>query len=185
MSYFSRLTDIVTCNLSSILAEAEDPSAALEEIIKEMQVGVESAQRSVKTAAANEVRIAEELEDLSNQSKYWQDMARQHVQEQREDKARLALMRRSEVNDLIAGIKQQHASAQSTLSHLTTTLHALEARLADATRRRTSVSRGNDAEESVTGSTGSLHAGAFDASDDERDQQIEDELAALKRELGS
>lgn len=185
MSYFSRLTDIVTCNLSSILAEAEDPSAALEEIIEEIQVGVESARRSVKSATANEVRIAEELEELSNQSTYWQDMARQHVQEDREHKARLALMRRNEVNDLIAGIKQQHASAQSTLNHLTTTLHALEARLADATRRRTSVGKhegeGHVANMGSQGSSTERH----DSSDTERDQRIEDELAALKRELGS
>ena len=67
MSYFSRLTDIVTCNLSAILAEAEDPGATLEEIIEEMRTGIESARRSVKTAATNEVRVCEEIADLSNQ----------------------------------------------------------------------------------------------------------------------
>ena len=33
MTYFSRLTDIVTCNLTKLLAEADDPAVALQEII--------------------------------------------------------------------------------------------------------------------------------------------------------
>ncbi len=185
MSHFSRLTDIVTCNLSSILAEADDPSTTLEEIIDEMRAGVESARRSVKTAAANEVRIHEEVEELSNQSTYWQDMARQHIQEKRDDKARLALMRRGEVEDLIAGIKQQHVSAKSTLHHLTTTLHALEARLADATRRRTAVSGKGEVSPATSTSAEGHVSDSLESAHEEREQQIEDELAALKRELGA
>ncbi|MGE0378338.1 MAG: PspA/IM30 family protein, partial [Planctomycetaceae bacterium] len=126
MSYFSRLTDIVTCNLSELLAQAKDPPAALEEIIDEIEAGVEAAQRSVKTAATTEERIRTEIDDLANQLKYWTDIARQEVKNGREDKARQALMRKGEVDDLIAGIKQQHNSAELTLKHLTTTLHALE-----------------------------------------------------------
>ena len=40
MSYFSRLTDIVTCNLTEILARETDPLAAVGEIIAEMQEGL-------------------------------------------------------------------------------------------------------------------------------------------------
>ncbi|HUG17554.1 MAG TPA: hypothetical protein VMM56_01155, partial [Planctomycetaceae bacterium] len=50
MSYFSRLTDIVTCNLSEILANEEDPKAAIEQIVYEIQEGVVGAERSLKTA---------------------------------------------------------------------------------------------------------------------------------------
>ena len=185
MSYFSRLTDIVTCNLSTILAEADDPSATLEEIIDEMRAGIESARRSVSTAAANEVRICQEVEELCNQSIYWRDKARQHLQESREDEARLSLMRRSEVEDLIAGIKQQHESAKSTLQHLTTTLHALEARLADAQRRRTAISGNSEPTESAEKGSQSSSLHLSETSYEEREQRIEDELAALKREMGT
>lgn len=185
MSYFSRLTDIVTCNLSELLAQAEDPPAALEEIIDEIQAGVEAAQRSVNTAAATEERIRTEIDDLSNQLKYWADVARQEVKCSREDKARLALMRKGEVEDLIAGLRQQHTSAEQTLKHLTTTLHALEARLADAVRRRASVcATGNAARDDAGRSAGSAMAHGQLISED-RERQIEAELAALKRELGS
>ena len=36
MSFFSRLTDIVTCNISQLLAQAEDPQAVIAEIIREI-----------------------------------------------------------------------------------------------------------------------------------------------------
>ncbi len=183
MSYFSRLTDIVTCNLSELIAAADDPPVALEEIIEEIQAGVEAAQRSVRTATEAEERIRLEIDELSNQHKYWADLARQELKDGREDKARLSLMRKNEVGDLIAGLKQQHTAAESTLTHLTTTLHALEARLADAIRRRTSMAgscaagdgSGGEVSNSAVAASGSLH--------EAREQQIEAELAALKREL--
>ena len=46
MSYFSTLTDIVTCNLSEILANEADPEAAIEQIIYEIQEGVSGALRA-------------------------------------------------------------------------------------------------------------------------------------------
>lgn len=185
MSYFSRLTDIVTCNLSELLAEAEDPSAALEEIIEEMQAGVEAAQRSVINATATEQRIRSEIEELSQQLKYWGDLARQELKAGREDKARFALMRKVEVEDLFAGVEQQRDSAESTRKHLETTLRALEARLADAIRRRSSLHGDAAAGEPATQALRSSHVPSHAALDENRERQIEAELAALKRELDS
>ena len=37
MPYFSRLTDIVTCNLTEILITAENPAVTLREILYEME----------------------------------------------------------------------------------------------------------------------------------------------------
>ncbi len=185
MSYFSRLTDIVTCNLSELIAGAEDPPAALGQIIEEIEAGVEAAQRSVKTAAQTEERIRLEIEELGNQHKYWADLARQELKGGREDKARLSLMRKSEVDDLIAGLKQQHAAAESTLKHLTTTLHALEARLADAIRRRESMSGSHETGEGSGGEVSDSTVPTAASLHEAREQQIEAELAALKRELDS
>jgi phage shock protein A len=183
MSYFSRLTDIVTCNLSELLAEAENPTAALEQIIDEMRAGVEAAQRSVSNAAATEQRIRAEIEELSRQLTYWGDVARQELKVGREDKARLALMRKQEVDDLVAGVTQQRDSAESTRKHLETTLRALEARLADAIRRRSSLLGNEAAVEPTAPAFLSSHVPSRAWRDETRERQIEDELAAMKREL--
>jgi phage shock protein A len=174
MTYFSRLTDIVTCNLTKLLAEADDPVAALQEIIAEMDAGMAGARRSMQTAQGNEDRIRGEVEEHSGQISHWAKRAKEHLVAGSEDQARLALVRKREVEDLVAGLEQQLLAAEQTRQHLATTFRALEARLAEARRRQRT---GSDTEEAATADTGAEPDSVIFT-------EIEDELAALKRELG-
>ena len=174
MTYFSRLTDIVTCNLTKLLAEADDPAAALQEIIAEMDAGMAGARRSMQTAQRNEDRIRGEVEERSAQIAHWAGKAKEHLVAGVEGQARLALVRKREVEDLVAGLEQQLVAAEQTREHLSTTFRALEARLAEARRRQQG---GADGEESSATDTGAESNSAVSS-------EIDDELAALKRELG-
>ncbi len=177
MAYFSRLTDIVTCNLTKLIDEAEDRAAAIAQIIKEMEDGIAGARRSMQTAQNNEERLAGELAEQSQQVTYWADKARAQLLSGDENQARVSIVRKREVESLVAGLKQQHQAAISTREHLATTYRALEARLADARRRQT--------EAPSASSSNADDADAAETSDSNRvAQEIEDELAALKRELG-
>jgi len=174
MTYFSRLTDIVTCNLTKLLAEADDPVAALQEIIAEMDAGMAGARRSMQTAQGNEDRIRGEVEEHSRQITLWSDKAKEHLVAGSDDQARLALVRKREVDDLVAGLEQQLLAAEQTREHLATTFRALEARLAEARRRQ----QGGDGGAESAGDKSATGPGSAASS------EIEDELAALKRELG-
>jgi phage shock protein A len=174
MTYFSRLTDIVTCNLTKLLAEADDPAAALQEIIAEMDAGMAGARRSMQTAQRNEDRIRGEVEEHSAQITHWAGKAKEHLVAGAEGQARLALVRKREVEDLVAGLEQQLVAAEQTREHLSTTFRALEARLAEARRRQQG---GADGEESSATDAGAESNSAVSS-------EIDDELAALKRELG-
>ena len=174
MTYFSRLTDIVTCNLTKLLAEADDPAAALQEIIAEMDAGMAGARRSMQTAQRNEDRIRGEVEEHSAQITHWAGKAKEHLVAGVEGQARLALVRKREVEDLVAGLEKQLVAAEQTREHLSTTFRALEARLAEARRRQQG---GADGEESSATDTGAESNSAVSS-------EIDDELAALKRELG-
>jgi phage shock protein A len=173
MPYFSRLTEIVTCNLTALLDGAENRQATLEEIIKEIQDGVTGAKRSARTAENNVTRIECEISEQLIQSGEWMTKARDFLEKDREDLARNALSRKKEVENLIAGLEQQLNAAVSTRDHLKTTLHALEARLADAQRRRTSAPAGEAQlpyrEETILIAS--------------HTESIEAELAALRREV--
>jgi phage shock protein A len=92
-------------------------------------------------------------------------------------------MRKREVEDLVAGVAQQRDSAESTRRHLETTLRALEARLADAIRRRSSLQGEAAAGAQTTQGLLSGHVSSQLSLNDDRERQIEAELAALKREL--
>lgn len=170
MPFFSRLTDIVTCNLSSILAQAENPETALGEIIHEMQEGVAGAQRSVKTAGHNVARIESEIHTQREEAQRWLEEAKTALSSGADAQARMLLTRKHEVEDLIAGLEQQLQAAVSTRDHLQTTLHALEARLADARRRQAGGSETETTD--VTGATV-----------DSRQYRVDVELEALRQQL--
>jgi phage shock protein A len=176
MNYFSRLTDIVTCNLSSILRESTDPRATLEQIIREMRDGVAGAQRSAATAARNLEKVETEIAEQKSQVESWLTTARKHLSESEDGKARQALMRKKEVEALIAGLEQQRHAARTTRDHLQTTLAALQARLHDAERRL----QGQPSAEQVAGSPSRTPVSA-----PSRDQlaEIDREIADLRREL--
>jgi len=172
MSYFSRLTDIVTCNLTQLLSEAADPRAAIQQILREIEEGVAGAQRSVNTAAANAERLAREIEEHRRMAAGWASRAKEHLLAQRESDARQALLRKKEVDDLIAGLEHQHQSAVATREHLATVQRAIEARYAEALRKQAEL-------QGQVPDAGMLPSAA------ERLSQVEAELEALKRELGA
>ena len=179
MSYFSRLTDIVTCNLTQLLAQAEDPHAAILEIIREMQEGLAGAQRSVNTAAASETRLQIEIDSHRALVDLWTGKAKEQIQSGVESEARQSLLRKREVEDLIAGLAQQHRAAVATRDHLATMQRALEARLAEAVRRRDTLGvEIRDEPSSVPVWLAEPRPVA-----DDLDREIEAELAALKQEL--
>ena len=173
MPYFSRLTDIVTCNLSSILAREEDPSSALQEIIREMTEGVAGAERSVKTAGKSVADIEGEIAAQRTEIANWVAHAQRALSDGNENDARHALQRKYEIEDLIAGLEQQLQAAVSTRDHLQTMRSALEARLADARRRLSGMQIPSEP------GSGEVTSPAPSA----RQSRLEEDLAALKRQL--
>ncbi|MCA8996343.1 MAG: PspA/IM30 family protein [Planctomycetaceae bacterium] len=179
MPYFSRLTDIVTCNLSSILAKADDPASALAEMISEMNEGAAGADRSVQAAIANVVRIESEIGELRQAADQWVKRATEALRSNDESAARTALERKQEVEDLIAGLEQQLQAAVSTRDHLQTMRNALQARLSDA-RRRLEDLRGEEFPEATPPKPSSPPPTSSNTSQSSR---IDAELAALKQQL--
>ncbi len=179
MSYFSRLTEIVTCNLGDLLTQADDPQKAIQDIIAEMEEGLSGARRSVKTAGDNEHRLYLEIQGHREQSESWSNKARECLRAQQDIGARQALLRKREVDDLIAGLLQQHNAAMATREHLSTMQRALEARLAEALRQRSVMESGTIADTAAA-------ATAPDALTvhEDRLSEVDAELEALKRELG-
>jgi phage shock protein A len=135
MAYFNRLTDIVTCNLSSLLSRCENPEQSLEAIIAEMKEGVAGAERCVRTSIANVGRLEDEISEHRRSMGEWVLRAQENLRQNLEGSARECLQRKHEIEDLIAGLEQQLQAAVGTRDHLQTMLSALKARLSDGYRR--------------------------------------------------
>jgi phage shock protein A len=180
MPYFNRLTDIVTCNLTAILDGAADPAAVLTEVISEIREGIAGAERCVSTAARNIARIESEIAEQRRSLTGWIDDAKQQLESGQEDKARQSLFRKREVADLISALEEQLRAAAATRDHLTTTLHALQARLVDAQRRLANLQTRT---RTTDPATEPVSAQVEAAPDDVRRQEIEAELDELRQSL--
>ena len=180
MPHFSRLTDIVTCNLTGLLQQSDDPVSALNEIIAEMREGLAGADRSTRTAVANVGRLETELNEQRGQIDVWIQLAKTRLGAGDEEGARQALLRKREFENLIAALEDQLRAAEITRDHLRKTFHALQARLADAQRRLAALESGEAGDET---STETAPMAMADSSDDVI-QAIESELEGLRRELG-
>ncbi len=180
MNYFSRLTDIVTCNLTEILEQESDPHAAILTIVKEMEDGLAGANRSVGTANESVARLNREIGEHQAQADQWKDQAKEALQKGNEAGARAALMRKQEMEDLVAGLGQQHTAAIATRDHLNTMLRALEARMTEAKRKLRQLEQGSNEDSAPDSPTEDPEP---DESQCSRADEIEAELAAMKKQL--
>lgn len=179
MTYFSRLTDIVSCNLSEILASNEDPAQALESIITEMREGYAGAERAVNNALRQQERIDTELKTYQSELDDWLNQAKTALQNNEEETARKALRRKKEIEDVVAGLEQQAKAAEATVKHLSTTFRAVEARLNEALRKQAVLLGEVESSESQT----TLEVPPSEL-EQTRTRSIEDELEGLKKEMG-
>lgn len=181
MPYFTRLTDIVTCSLTEILDEADDVETTLRAVIREMEQGLGGARRSARTADRNRSRIQQEIEEHTRQMQQWMARAREALEAGHEDKAREALTRKVELEDLLEGLQPELKAAARTHEHMLRIQKALEARHSEALRRLSEIS-GSPADIPLESET-AVHAVA--QSQQDRRNEVEAELEALKKQLGS
>ena len=179
--FFSRTSEIISRSLLDLLSGEAQPQQAIRQIISEIEGGLAGVSRSVDTATRNEQRIAAELVEHKGQVTFWMARARESLSTGHEQEARAALIRKKELEDLIAGLEQEHVAAQATRDQLTTTLRAVEARLAEARRLQAQLDEGQAVTNLATVATGP--SGSPETVGKVRAEEVDDELALLKREM--
>jgi len=179
MPHFSRLTDIVTCNLTEILNSSDDPATTLREVIAEMEEGLAACRRTVRVSEANHQRLCEEVNQHQRQIDEWLDIARRNLSDGDEIKARNALTRKVELEGLIAGILPEMEAADSLQKNMLRIQKALEARQSDATRRLAELT-GNNVQIPLESET-AVHAAS--AAAQLKQSAIDAEIEALRREM--
>lgn len=180
MPHFSRLTDIITCNLTEILQSAADQAETLQEIIGEMNEGLSACRRNVRTSTENGERLRREIADYEKQIAEWKNRAKQNLADGDEDTARNSLRRKVEVEDLIAGLRPELESAVSASQHMLRIQKALEARHSEAVRKLEELT-GEATAMPLESETAILSASA---ATQKRSSAVEAELEALRREMG-
>ncbi len=136
---FKRISDVISANLNDLIDRVEDPERMIKQIIREMEENISKAQEGVIEAIASEKQLQKDLEQHRRQSSEWQKKAEEALQVDKEELARAALMRKKEHDNIIKALEPSWKAAENTSERLKIQLHALEAKLEEARRKRSTL----------------------------------------------
>ncbi len=189
MGVFKRVSDILTANVNDLLDRAEDPEKMIRQIIREMEEATRGAKRNVAQVLASQKKLEREGQTNKRLADEWQRKAQQAVDLERDDLARTALTKKREHETLAATLEQQHSAGQQSAESLRQTLRGLEAKLADAKRRKLMlVARKKTAQAQIAAQNGLATGRDATGADsfarfarlEEQVDDLEDEAAALQ-----
>jgi phage shock protein A len=136
MGIFERIGLIIRANINDLLTRAEDPEKIINQTIMDMHQAQYEARMEVAQAIAEGKKLERDLEAQRREAASWLEKAEQALKAGREDLAREALRRKKAAQDLADGLAEQLESHNATVEKLKTQLRALDAKIAEAERKR-------------------------------------------------
>jgi phage shock protein A len=133
---FSRISDVITANISDLIDRVEDPEKMIKQIIREMEENIGRAKEGVVDAIASEKTLQQNVDKHRREAKTWQENARTALRDGKEDLAHQALVRKNEHDTILKSLEPALKSAQGTSASLKAQITALEAKLDEAKRKR-------------------------------------------------
>ncbi|MCD8548272.1 MAG: phage shock protein PspA [Aeromonadaceae bacterium] len=136
MGIFSRIADIVSANLNSLLDKAEDPQKMVRLIIQEMEEGLVQERSNLARYLLEQKELERQLKRYADQAQEWQDKAQLALIKGREDLARAALLEKAKLTDAQQALQEELARVADGIGKLSQEIQQLEAKLADARARQ-------------------------------------------------
>ena len=136
MGIFSRISDIINSNINALLDSAEDPEKMVRLVIQEMEETLVEVRTNSARLLADKKELTRRFERLVKQSSDWQSKAELALGKGREDLAKLALIEKSDVNDIIEAIESDKAKLGGTLNKMTEEIELLQLKLNEAKSRQ-------------------------------------------------
>jgi phage shock protein A len=146
MSIFSRFTDIINSNISSILDKAEDPEKMVRLIIQEMEETLVEVRTQSAKVIADKKEIGRRKERLEHEASEWERKAEVALNKEREDLARLALREKTQTLDAVEAMDKDLVILEENLEKLGSDINQLQTKLVDAkSRQKALLARGKTA----------------------------------------
>lgn len=182
---FKRLSDVLAANLHELIDRVEDPERMAKQIIREMEDNLHIAEEGVIDAITSEKQLRNDLEHQRQQSMLWRQRAEEALRAEQDDLAREALQRKREYDQVVSTLEPAWEAAQRTSGQLKAQLHALENKLDEAKRKRSTLAarqRAVEARSYLDQTLTGLQAG-FDAS--ANFTRMEDRVAEMEARLAA
>ncbi len=139
MSIFSRLSDIINSNISSLLDKAENPEKMIRMVIQEMEDTLVEVRSSTARVMAEKKTLTRRLEQLRAQAEDWEYKAELALSKERDDLARSALLEKATIQTRVETTEADMFKLDETLDKLDGEIHLLQEKLNDARARQKTI----------------------------------------------
>ncbi|MGB2079014.1 MAG: phage shock protein PspA [Vibrio sp.] len=136
MGIFSRFSDIINSNISSILDKAENPEKMIRLIIQEMEDTLVEVRTHSAKSIADQKTLNRRVESIEAQIADWQDKASLAITKGREDLARAALIEKQKLEESLQVLKSEKALVEETLQRLADETQKLENKISETRARQ-------------------------------------------------
>jgi len=180
MSLLSRVRDLMSANLNSMLDKAEDPEKMVNEYMRQLQEQLYEAKTSVASAMADETKLHNKMVTFQAEADQWQSKAESAVRAGDDELAKAALSRKSNSQKMADTYKQQYEMQDEQVEQLQGALVQLEARISESkAKKELIIAKKNRAEtqEAIQRTVRGL--GNVNAMDklDQMEERVDDRLA--------
>ena len=136
MKIFSRVSDIISANVSDLLDRAEDPEKMVKLLIVEMEEHIEKAREGLSKAIAGEKQLEGSLNKNRQAAADWHAKAEGAIERNDDELARKCLERKKDFEKVADSLQPQWETARRTSDALKSDFRRLEEKVEDARRKR-------------------------------------------------
>lgn len=141
MGIFTRVRDIISSNLNTMLDKAEDPEKMVRLIIREMEDTLVEIKASCAQSIATKKRVLRQLDETEARANDWADKARLAVNKGREDLAREALLEKRRYLERADALHRESAQFDELVEQCQQDIIQLEEKLAAAREKQRVLAR--------------------------------------------
>ena len=136
MGIFTRVRDIISSNLNTMLEKAEDPEKLVKLMIREMEDTLVEIKASCAGAMATKKKIQRNIDEIIARADAWESKAQLAVSKSRDDLAREALLEKRRYTDRLDALNTEIGSAESLVTDYQADITKLEDKLASAREKQ-------------------------------------------------
>ncbi len=136
MGIFTRVRDIISANLNTMLEKAEDPEKLIKLMIREMEDTLIEVKASCAGAMATKKKIQRELEECKDRSESWGEKAQLAVDKGREELAREALIEKKRYAERADALVDEATQCDDLVAQYQEDIKQLEDKLGSAREKQ-------------------------------------------------